>query len=146
MDRSPSTRLRPRPQELLSLAERMDYLTFLRTGFVAVAVAVSTLVPAVRTVSLGAILAWTGLYAALLFVPEATRRFPRLDVRPVLGAMFLVDGLYLGWLAYATGGLGSPLRFLIFVHVIAVTMLASYRTDLKITAWHSLVLFVIAYA
>jgi signal transduction histidine kinase len=35
---------------------------------------------------------------------------------------------------------------LIYVHIIAVTLIASYRTGLKITAWHSLLFFVVVYA
>jgi len=57
-----------------------------------------------------------------------------------------VDGIYLVWACSATGGAQSPLRFLLFVHVVAVTLLASYRTGLKVAAWHSLLLFVAYYA
>ena len=146
MDESRASRTGPRPNELLSVAERMDYLGILRGGFVVVAVVVGLLGTGVRTVPAWALLGSSGLYALLLLVPGGARRIPRLDVRPILGAMLILDGVYLGWLAYATGGLGSPLRFLIYVHVIAVTMLGSYRTGLKIAAWHSIVLFVSAYA
>jgi diguanylate cyclase (GGDEF)-like protein len=60
--------------------------------------------------------------------------------------MLLVDGVYLGWTTYASGGASSPLRILFYVHLIAVTLLASYRTGLKIALWHSLLLFVGFYA
>ena len=146
MDESRASRTGPRPNELLSVAERMDYLGILRGGFVVVAVVVGLLGTGVRTVPAWALLASSGLYALLLLVLEGARRIPRLDVRPILGAMLILDGVYLGWLAYATGGLGSPLRFLIYVHVIAVTVLASYRTGLKIAAWHSMLVFVWLYA
>ena len=45
-----------------------------------------------------------------------------------------------------TGGPLSPLRFLLLVHVVAVTLLASYRTGLKIAAWDSLLYLVVLYA
>ena len=47
---------------------------------------------------------------------------------------------------YATGGTQSPLRFLVFLHLVAVSLLASYRTGLKVALWHSLLLFVVLYA
>ena len=47
---------------------------------------------------------------------------------------------------YATGGTHSPMRFLIYLHLVAVSLLASYRTGLKIALWHSLLLFVVLYA
>ena len=43
---------------------------------------------------------------------------------------------------YATGGTQSPIRFLVFLDLVAVSLLASYRTGLKIALWHSLLLFV----
>ena len=60
--------------------------------------------------------------------------------------MLLIDGVYLGWLIYATGGVASPLRFFLYMDLIAVSLLASYRTGLKIALWHSLLLFVVFYA
>jgi diguanylate cyclase (GGDEF)-like protein len=47
---------------------------------------------------------------------------------------------------YVSGGPGSPLSFLLYLHLIAVTLLASFRTGLKIALWHSLLLFVGFYA
>ena len=47
---------------------------------------------------------------------------------------------------YATGGTQSPIRFVVYLHLVAVSLLASYRTGLKIALWHSLLLFVLLYA
>ena len=60
--------------------------------------------------------------------------------------MLLADGLYLAIAMYATGGTSSPLRFLVYLHLVAVTLLASYRTGLKIALWQSLLLLVFLYA
>ena len=38
------------------------------------------------------------------------------------------------------------MRFLVYLHLVAVSLLASYRTGLKIALWHSLLLFVVLYA
>ena len=64
----------------------------------------------------------------------------------VLSAMLLVDGVFLAFAMYATGAAQSPLRFLVFLHLVGVSLLCSYRTGLKIALWHSLLLFVVLYA
>ena len=61
-------------------------------------------------------------------------------------ALLLLDGLYLAGAMYATGGTQSPIRFLVYLHLVAVSLLASYRTGLKIALWDSLLLFVVLYA
>ena len=60
--------------------------------------------------------------------------------------LLLLDGLYLAVAMYATGATQSPIRFLVYLHLVAVSLLASYRTGLKIALWHSLLLFVVVYA
>ena len=40
----------------------------------------------------------------------------------------------------------SPIRFLVYLDLVAVSLLASYRTGLKIALWDSLLLFVMLYA
>src|SRR6187402_1309259 len=63
-----------------------------------------------------------------------------------LAAILLVDGLYLASAMYVTGGTQSPIRFLIYLHLVAVSLLASYRTGLKLALWDSLLLLVVLYA
>ena len=64
----------------------------------------------------------------------------------VLTSLLLLDGLYLAFAMYGTGGTQSPIRFLVYLDLVAVSLLASYRTGLKIALWHSLLLFVMLYA
>jgi diguanylate cyclase (GGDEF)-like protein len=52
----------------------------------------------------------------------------------------IVDGLYLTAVCGLTGGVSSPLRLLLFLHVAAVTLLASHRTGLKLAFWETLLL------
>ena len=142
---SPS-RAKPALGGLVSIAERMEYLRVLRIGFAATVLLVCTLAPEVRGVSLLSVGGATAAYLLLVPIPELTRRLRRVQLLPVIGGTLLVDGIYLGWVSYATGGAQSPLRVLVFLHVVAVTLLASYRTGLKIAAWHSILLFVAFYA
>ena len=52
--------------------------------------------------------------------------------------------VFLTWITYLTGGVLNPFQALIYVHVIAISLLASYRTALKVAVWDSLLLLVIA--
>ena len=82
----------------------------------------------------------------VLLTPWIVRRQPRNRAQWVIALSLLVDGVYLCWATYATGGTLSPLRFLLVVHVVAVTLLASYRTGLKIAMWDSILYLVVLYA
>ncbi len=64
----------------------------------------------------------------------------------IFGFTLLVDGAFLAWGSYATGGFASPVRYLIILHIIAVALLASYRSGMKLALWHSLLLLVVHYA
>lgn len=141
-------RSRPRPTagELVSLAERTGTLGAVRCGSLLVVLGFAFLFPR-EFVSTRAELAAVALvYLALLITPWAVwRRSAGAAIR-IIGGSLLVDGLFLAWATYSTGGTQSPLRFLLFAHIVAVTLLASYRTGLKITSWHSLLFLVVSYA
>lgn len=69
------------------------------------------------------------------------RQFARL-ASPLLSALVLVDGAFLAAAILLTGGNeSSPLLFLAFLEVVAVTLLASHRTGLKVAVWTALLLF-----
>src|SRR5262245_64211541 len=52
----------------------------------------------------------------------------------------LVDGAAIALAVALTGGYRSPLLFLVFLDVMAVTLVASYRTGLKLAVWCALLL------
>ena len=54
--------------------------------------------------------------------------------------MLLVDGAFLAFATYATGGATSSLRFLVYLQLIAVSLLVSYRAGLLVAAWDTLLL------
>ena len=55
--------------------------------------------------------------------------------------MLLLDGAFLACAATVTGGARSPVLFLMLLDVLAVTLLVSYRSGLKIAIWCALLLF-----
>jgi signal transduction histidine kinase len=143
---APNARIALKPSELVSLNERQGYFRVMRIGFGLIVLGVAVFAPEVRGASLPAVAASTGLYLLVVGAPELTRSLRRAHLLPVIGGALLMDGVYLGWVVYATGGVTSPLRFLVYLQIVAVTLLASYRTGLKIAAWHSLLFFVAFYA
>ncbi|MGH2579260.1 MAG: GAF domain-containing sensor histidine kinase [Actinomycetota bacterium] len=143
----PRARSRPEPGELVSLQERVGSLSLMRAGFAFAVLAVGFVAPDVRGVSMGLLALVTCAYMVpALALPLAIRRLSRQPAVLLSGVLLLFDGVYLTWVTYATGGVQSPLRFLLFAHVVAVTLIASSRTGLKVAAWNSLLLLVVLYA
>jgi len=134
--RSSSGRARPEPSELLSLEERHVYLSVLRWSLGSIVLALMALAPRVALVPVGRIVAATIAYLAVSVGPFALRGNRRLAL-PSMQAALLLDGIYLAAVVAFTGGAVSPLLFLVYVHVVAVTLLCSYRTGLKIALWHT---------
>lgn len=127
--------------EMVSLSERLSRMLLVRLG--CVLVIFSSSLVGIRMAETGVNLALLSvLYVSLALSVEALRRWSGNRGLFLIGATLLMDGVYLAWATYASGGAQSPLRILLIVHLIAVTLLASYRTGLKIALWHSLLLFV----
>lgn len=137
---------RPRASELVSLAERMGSLAALRVGFFVIALTFGLLSDDTLRVSPAELTLGSAAYLLLLLTPWIVKRQRRNRAQWIIEASLLVDGVYLAWVTFVTGGTLSPLRFLLLVHVVAVTLLASYRTGLKIAAWDSLLYLVVLYA
>jgi diguanylate cyclase (GGDEF)-like protein len=132
--------------EYSSLNDRMSYLFAIR-----IAVAVVTLVYGVaRPEALGVpfrtVVSVAVAYAVTSVVFEVARRRSTRFGYSLITVMLLIDGAFLATAMYLTGGTQSPFRFFIYLHLVAVSLLASYRTGLKIALWHSLLLFVVLYA
>jgi signal transduction histidine kinase len=140
---SRSGRLQASRGELVSLAERLTHLRVLRIAFAAIAVAVGASTTGLPVALLVEV---TAAYLAVIVVLEIARGVSGQRAVALVGAAVLVDALYLAWVVYLTGGTQSPLRVLVVAHVVAVTLLASYRTGIKLAAWYSLLVLATSYA
>jgi diguanylate cyclase (GGDEF)-like protein len=129
-----------------ALSDRMTYLLGLRLAFAAIVLAWSALRPEALGTPLPTLAGITGAYVILSATVEWGRRHAGRFGFALMSGLLLLDGLYLAFAMYATGGTQSPMRFLAYLHLVAVSLLASYRTGLKIALWHSLLLFVVLYA
>jgi diguanylate cyclase (GGDEF)-like protein len=129
-----------------ALSDRMTYLLGLRLAFAAIVLAWSGLRPEALGAPMTTLAGITGGYVIISAFVEWARRHTGRFGFAFLSGLLLLDGLYLAFAMYATGGTQSPMRFLAYLHLVAVSLLASYRTGLKIALWHSLLLFVVLYA
>lgn len=131
--------------EIVPLADRGRYMDGFRAVVVVLLGAILISAPASLAVPwLSVVYATAGYAASACAARLASTASPRVAVI-AFGGMLLADGVFLAWTGYATGSAESPLRFAILLHVIAVALLASYRTGLKLALWHSLLLVVVFY-
>jgi diguanylate cyclase (GGDEF)-like protein len=138
-------RTHQRSDEYSALSDRMGYLLVLRLAMAAVTIAWAAIRPEALGAPFTTLLAVTGAYVAIAAASEIVRRRMHGGFMAMSLAL-LVDGVFLAYAMYITGATQSPLRFLIYLHLVAVSLLASYRTGLKVALWHSLLLFVVLYA
>jgi diguanylate cyclase (GGDEF)-like protein len=132
--------------ELVPLADRLRYMQLFRFAVAVTVLAYGLLVPRAVGVPLGELTVGTAAYGLVSLLGGALWRQWRGRGLTLFGAMIIVDGVFLAWVPYSTGGISSPLRYLVFLHLIAVALLASHRTGLKLALWHSLLLFVVFHA
>ncbi|HEU4673147.1 MAG TPA: EAL domain-containing protein [Candidatus Limnocylindrales bacterium] len=128
------------------LNDRMGYLLALRVAIASITLAWVTFRPETLVIPFTTLASWTAAYLVVSLATELVRRRTTVLGHTLLTALLLIDGVYLAAATYVTGGTQSPVRFLVYLHVVAVTLLASYRTGLKIALWHSLLLLVVLYA
>ena len=137
--------LRPVLGEVVPLRERIAYMEALRV-VIGGLVVLATVLGVARGTGPWPIASTTAVYLALSLVPLTLRGAEPTRLLPLSGGMLLVDGIYLAWVLLQTGGPFSALRSLLFVHVIVVTLLVSYRTGLKVAAWQTLLFLVVTEA
>ena len=127
--------------ELVPIADRMRYLQTVRLAACAAVVAYTVAIPDAG-LTLATIVAASAAYLVLGFASQAAWGLSRTGGVHLFGITLMVDGLYLTGVSYASGLFDSPLSFLVVIHLIAVALLASYRTGMKLALWDSLLLVV----
>jgi two-component system, cell cycle response regulator len=118
--------------ELTSLNDRFAALLFVRMAMAATVLLLAALAPTTVGISLKVIAPIT---VAFLVAGAMTELVTRAGKHPAVSAhhtMLLVDVAYLALVVIPTGGPRSQLIFLFYVHLIAVTLLGSYRSGLRI--------------
>lgn len=136
----------PTTVDLVPLGERMRMLTMFRAVAVAVILVVGTLVPSARGVSLPLLAAVSLGYLAAMYAVEAWWKHSGRRARFLFGIFAMADSAFLAWASYLTGGLDSPLRYLILLQLITVSLLASFKTGLKLALFNAWLLLFAVYA
>lgn len=141
-----SRTMRPRgglaTSELVPLAARVQWLALMRITLAALVLIARVTLPSIVPGDLDDLALAVGIYLAAEALSELVRARFGWD-RHLLTAMLLVDGVFLAYITVTTGGQASVLRSLITLQLIAVTLLVSYRTGLKMAAWHLILLFAV---
>jgi two-component system cell cycle response regulator len=127
----------PRRGELTSLDERLGLLLVVRCGVVACVVITALVARPETGVTLSQVGPCSAAYLALSGAVEWRRRGGHRGRLHVHRAMLPLDSLYLVLVTAPTGGPRSDLLFLFYVQLIAVTLLGSPRTGVRIALWDS---------
>jgi two-component system, cell cycle response regulator len=129
-----------RSGDLVPLIERTDHLHALRAALACAVLGAAAWAPDLVRTSLADVAGPTAAFLVVSLLAEWLRRRTERRALWLIGAALLADGAYLAWVVYLTGGSQSPLWFLVYLHVVAVTLLASYRTGLKLALWQTFLL------
>lgn len=139
-------KIRTVADELVSLSQRMRYMRLFRMALGVAVLGFAAYAPDVVGASPLAVGKGLAVYLLVSFAADGAWRLLGRRGLFLFGAMLIMDGVFLAWLAYLTGGAASALLNLIILHLVAVTLLASYKTGLKLAMWHSLLMLVVYYA
>jgi len=118
--------------DLVPIADRLRYLQAFRFLLAAVVAFAAWVERDSLTADATAILIVTGGYLAGSLTLHGVWLLARRAGLPLFGFLLIADGVYLAWSSWATGGAQSPVRYLIILHLIAVALLASHRTGMKL--------------
>jgi diguanylate cyclase (GGDEF)-like protein len=139
-----SQRTRAAGRELTSLTERFEALLAVRFGIAVTVLLVAAIAQGQLKIDLNTIAPITVAYMLIGAITEWVRRAASARAINTHHVVLLIDSVYIA-LVVAPGGPGSQLVFLFYVHLIAVTLLGSHRTGLRIALWDSF-LFILIYA
>jgi two-component system cell cycle response regulator len=125
--------------QLVPFADRVRYMLVFRLVIAAV-VAAAPLLGAPRGLAAVPLAVAVAVYVAGSVPSLALPRLRRGLAVPLFSMGLLFDGAFLAVASYGSAGFSSPLRLLVVLHLVAVALVASFRTGLKVAIWHTLLL------
>jgi diguanylate cyclase (GGDEF)-like protein len=131
--------------DLVPIADRLRYMQAFRVVLALVVGAFTWVQRDALMIDAAVLGGGAALYVVLTFGGYGLWRLVPNGGKTIFGSSLIVDGAFLAWASYGTGGALSPVRYLIILHLIAVALLASNRTGMKLALWHSLLLLVTRY-
>ena len=106
-------------------------------GVAAIAAVSLSSISSTNTNTVPSLVAWMAVTTAA----DAARRSGHIRSLSAPLLMLVVDGEVLGFLIAHTGVHRSPLLGLVYLHVVAVSLLVSHRVALRLAVWHGFILF-----
>ncbi|GAB2604501.1 hypothetical protein Aab01nite_78190 [Paractinoplanes abujensis] len=127
-----------KPGELVPVADRIQWMLGWRAVLAVAVLATwwwSDAPAGTGSTWAGLALAWPAGTALSMLAPRAGRRI----ARAALTLSLLGDGVLLALAKWALGDQQHVVEFLIVLHAVAVTLLASFRTGVRLAVWHCFV-------
>jgi diguanylate cyclase (GGDEF)-like protein len=132
---------RTRSPELVPLADRVLYMRVFRIATVVLLLATLAVEPElIEGAPTDATLLVTGGYLVVALAGDVLWRLSRRRALWLFGGLLILDGFFLAWITHFAAAEGSALRYLVLLHIVTVSLLASFRTGLKMAMWHSMLL------
>ncbi len=132
--------------DFVPLSERMAMLRWFRVLAGAAVLAAWAALPQTRGAPEPLVFGVTGAYIVAMLAVEMLWRASRQRASWIFGVVVMCDAVYLAWASYGTAGLSSPLQALLLLQLVTVSLLASFRTGLKLALFSSLLLVCALYA
>lgn len=124
----------------LSFTERLLQVQGIRVALALAAVLVCMTDLGERAARRPQLLLATGAYLAIVLFAAVIWRRTRAHRHKLHGVLLGADGVYLVLAVALSGGLQSPVRYLLILDVVATTLLVSYRSGIRLTLWICLLL------
>ncbi len=127
----------PTSVDLVPLDERLRLISIFRVAAISILLIGWFALPAARGADLPV---YAGICLAYLAVMEGVTQLWRRSgrrARLIFGAFAMSDALFLGWATYGQAGLDTPLRHLILLQIITISLLASFKTGIKLAVFNA---------
>ena len=131
---------------LVPLSDRLRWMRVFRLVAAAAILVTAVVVPELQRLPGSAVAAATSAYVVATLGGEGLWRLAGRRGLPLFGLLLMVDGVFLAWATHYAASVGSPLELLVVAHIVTVALLASFRAGVKISLWHSLLIFGVFHA
>ncbi len=123
--------------DLMPLADRLRALAAWRSVVLTISLAAVVCAPTFSTIPRWPVVG--GVAAFLVISGGLTVRALRRNegVQTLVRVLLLGDSVAIVLLSLGVGGPGSPLRYLVILQAVEVTLLASFRTGLRLVVWQT---------
>jgi diguanylate cyclase (GGDEF)-like protein len=130
--------------DLVPVRQRWTALTITRIGLPVAVLGSLAVSPELAGPHRSAVVASCLLYGALVAAVELARRKAGARALWLIGVLVVIDGLFLARVVNATGGGASPLNALVYLHIVALTLVVAFRVGLEAAVWHAALVVITA--